>query len=84
MEEKTLATELLHEVKASAKRWFVIAIVELLIITLLVGGILWLLGLPVEEVALDNESGVAAYVGNDMNGVIHNGTSDGQETSSAR
>lgn len=32
MEEKSLAVEMLQEVKQSSKRWFIIAIVELLII----------------------------------------------------
>lgn len=32
MEEKSLALEMLQEVKKSSKRWFIISIVELLII----------------------------------------------------
>lgn len=40
MEERTLATEMLHELKAQSKRWFIIAIVELV---LLVGSnVCWL------------------------------------------
>ncbi len=40
MEEKNLATEMLHELKAQSKRWFIIAIVELV---LLVGSnVAWL------------------------------------------
>lgn len=40
MEEKSLATEMLHELKAQSKRWFIIAIVELV---LLVGSnVAWL------------------------------------------
>lgn len=40
MEERTLATEMLHELKAQSKRWFIIAIVELV---LLVGSnVAWL------------------------------------------
>lgn len=40
MEERNLATEMLHELKAQSKRWFIIAIVELV---LLVGSnIAWL------------------------------------------
>ena len=31
-EVHTLATELLHELKASAKRWFIIAVIELIVI----------------------------------------------------
>lgn len=40
MNEETLATEMLHELKAQSKRWFIIAIVELV---LLVGSnVAWL------------------------------------------
>lgn len=40
MEEKTLALEILKEVKANCKRWFIIAIIELV---LLVGSnVAWL------------------------------------------
>ena len=35
MEHETLATELLKIVKTSARRWFIISMVELLIITIL-------------------------------------------------
>ena len=49
MDNDTLATELLHELKASAKRWFIIAMVELAMIVILVAGFLWYISLPVEE-----------------------------------
>lgn len=40
MEERSLAAEMLHELKAQSKRWFIIAIVELV---LLVGSnVAWL------------------------------------------
>ena len=42
--------ELLHEVKLSAKRWFAIAIIELIIILGMVAGIMWYMTLPTEEV----------------------------------
>ena len=35
-QETSLATELLHELKASARRWFVVAIIELIVITVLI------------------------------------------------
>ena len=49
MEEKTLATELLHELKASSKRWFIIAVIELVIIVTIIGAFLWYISLPVDE-----------------------------------
>jgi len=45
MENETLATELLHMLKTSAKRWFIISMVELAIIALL---LIFLFVIPVE------------------------------------
>ena len=56
-ENMTLATELLHELKASAKRWFIIAMVELGIILAIVIGILWYVSLPVEEYSQYEQNG---------------------------
>ena len=80
-EVQTLATELLHELKASAKRWFIIAVIELFIILGIAGGFIWYLSLPVEDeiVTLESEDGNANYVGNDMTGAIYNGTSNGKK-----
>ena len=80
-EAQTLATELLHELKASAKRWFIIAVIELFIILGIAGGFIWYLSLPVEDevVSVESEDGNANYVGNDMTGAIYNGTSNGKK-----
>ena len=72
-EGNTLATELLHEIKASAKRWFIIAIVELILILAMAGGFVWYISLPVDDVAIENDSGNANYIGNDFNGELNNG-----------
>lgn len=40
MEEKSLAMEMLEELKRSNKRWFIIAVVELLIIVSMIIGFL--------------------------------------------
>ena len=83
-EVHTLATELLHELKASAKRWFIIAVIELIVILSMAGGFIWYLSLPVEEEVVTIESddnGNANYVGNDMTGAIYNGKSNGKEDS---
>lgn len=58
-----LATELLKEIQLSAKRWFIIAIVELLIILSMAGGFVWYLSLPIDEVVVENDDGNATYVG---------------------
>ena len=76
MENEKLATELLHEIKASAKRWFIIALVELFIILGIVGGFIWYITLPVDEstvTTVENDDGNANYVGGNVTGVINNG-----------
>ena len=86
-EVQTLATELLHELKASAKRWFIIAVIELLIILGIAGGFIWYLSLPVEDeiVSVEGEDGGNAnYVGNDMTGAIYNGTSNGKKDTQSK
>ena len=74
-EVHTLATELLHELKASAKRWFIIAVIELFIILSMAGGFIWYMSLPVEDdvVSVESEDGSANYVGDDVTGTIYNG-----------
>lgn len=84
MENETmpLATELLKEVQISAKRWFIIAIVELLIILSMAGGFVWYLSLPIDEVVVENDEGNATYVGNDLAGAIYNGKDNSEEAAS--
>lgn len=84
MENKTmpLATELLKEVQISAKRWFIIAIVELLIILSMAGGFAWYLSLPIDEVVVENDDGNAAYVGNDLTGAIYSSKDNSEEAAS--
>lgn len=73
-EDTTLAMEILKELKASAKRWFIAFVIMLCIEVATIGGFLWYLSLPVEElVTVENDSGNANYVGNDMNGDLYNG-----------
>jgi hypothetical protein len=84
MEHETmpLATELLKEIQISAKRWFIIAIVELLIILSMAGGFVWYLSLPIDEVVVENDDGNATYVGNDLTGAIYNGKDNSEEAAS--
>ena len=53
MDNETLATELLRELKASAKRWFIafLVVVGLEIATIV--GFLWYISLPIEEVSTE-------------------------------
>lgn len=86
MENETLATEIIKELKAHGKRWFVISVIELGIILvlsiLIVMGLLWYFSLPVEEVDIQNESGNANYIGRDLEGDLYNGTDYSKEESS--
>lgn len=50
MDNETLATELLKEIKASAKRWFIAFLVMIGIEFATIAGFLWYISLPVEEV----------------------------------
>lgn len=50
MEKETLATEMLRELKINSKRWFIIAIVELVIIIATTGIFVWYINQPIEEI----------------------------------
>lgn len=50
-----LATELLHEVKQSAKRWFIAFLVMVVLEIVTVAGFLWYITLPVEEYSYEQE-----------------------------
>lgn len=81
MGEEKLATELLHEIKASAKRWFIAFCVMVALEVATIGGFLWYISLPVEEEAttIENEDGNANYIGGYMSGVINNGKDNSSE-----
>lgn len=81
-ETMPLATELMHELKLNAKRWFIIAIVELVIILSMAAGFVWYLSLPIDEVVIESKDGNANYVGNDLTGVINNGKNNSEKEKS--
>lgn len=72
-EEKTLASELMHELKMSAKRWFYAFILMCCLEVCTIGGFLWYISLPIDDVTVENENGNANYIGDDLNGVLNNG-----------
>lgn len=82
MDNQTLATELIHELKAQSKRWFVIALVELGVLIVVVVIFFWYFSLPVDEVDVQSENGNANYIGRDLEGDLYNGTSYSEETGS--
>jgi len=50
---ETLATELLHELKASAKRWFIAFCIMVVLEIATIAGFLWYISLPVEEYTIE-------------------------------
>lgn len=70
----TLATEILQELRASARRWFIAFIIMLCVEIATVAGFLWYLSLPVDEssVTVENEDGNANYIDRGMNNMITN------------
>lgn len=78
----TLASELLHELKLSARRWFIAFCIMVVLELATIAGFMWYISLPADEsvVSVENDDGNANYVGADMNGVINNGTGDSEET----
>ena len=86
-QEMNLATELMHELKAASKRWFIAFLIVLGLWFATIGGFIWYISLPVEETTaaeVYNEDGNANYIGNDLNGEITNGENQDKENSQAR
>lgn len=77
-----LATELIRELKAQSKRWFIIAVTELGIIVAIVLAFLWYLTLPIDQVSVDSADGNATYIGRDLKGGLYNGENSSQTKSS--
>ena len=51
-----LATELLHEVKASAKRWFIAFLVMCGVEAATIAGFLYYISLPIEEYNIEQDA----------------------------
>lgn len=81
MENQPLATELIRELRASNRRWFIVSLVELGVIIAIVVGFLWYISLPIEEISVEADGGNANYIGHDLEGELYNGESY-QETES--
>lgn len=74
METQKLASEILAEVKASAKRWFIAFIIMVVLeIVTIAGFMFYLLNQQYINVNLKNADGITNYIGKTMNGGIYNG-----------
>lgn len=80
MDNNTLATEILHELKASAKRWFIAFCIMVGLEIGTIVGFLWYISLPVEEYTIEQESSDRSFnnIGGYVNGIETE--SDLQET----
>ena len=67
MDNNKLATELLKELKTSARRWFVAFLVVLVLWFATVAGFIWYVNKPTEQTrtTVGNEDGVVNFVGGD-------------------
>ena len=74
MENQTLASEMLHELKASNQRWFRAFIIVLVLWFCTIGIFFWYISLPVEDVAISQE------VDGDTNQIVGIGDLDGRQT----
>ena len=72
MTNDTLATEMLHELKASNRRWFIAFLIVLILWFATIGAFLWYVSLPIDETVVEQEVdgnanvlvGVGNYNGN--------------------
>ena len=73
LERQKFTTELLHEVKTNAKRWFLAFCVMIILEILTIFGFMWYISLPVEETetTYSQEADDNSYnqiIGGDYNG----------------
>lgn len=81
----SLAWEMLTEVKASAKRWFIAFCIMIGLEIATIGGFMWYISLPVEETEnIEQESDNDSYnqvIGGDYNGKSADSDEDKEESS---
>lgn len=56
MDNDTLATELLREIKSSSKRWFIAFCIMIVLELLTIGGFMWYISLPIEDTTTTTQS----------------------------
>ena len=80
-QEMNLATELMHELKASSKRWFIAFLVVLGLWFATIGGFIWYIGLPVEETT---STDISQEADNDGHNQVVGGDFIGSEAASSQ
>lgn len=84
MENETLATEMLRELKSNSRRWFIAFLVVLVLWFATIGAFLWYISLPidVQEVEQYTEGDANAIVGiGDLNGNLPENNSQAEGNS---
>ena len=76
MEDKTLASELLHELKAVSKRWFIAFLVMVGLEIVTIAGFMWYNTLPVEGEEYTIEQDATDRSFNIMGGDYNGGTTE--------
>lgn len=56
MEQETFATEMLRELKISSRRWFIAFLVVLTLWFATIGGFLWYISLPMEDISISQKA----------------------------
>ena len=56
MERETFATEMLRELKISSRRWFIAFLVVLTLWFATIGGFLWYISLPMEDISISQKA----------------------------
>lgn len=70
-----LASEILTELKASARRWFIAFCIMVVLETLTIAGFIWYISVStkVNDVQIENTDGYANYIGHNLLGELYNG-----------
>ena len=70
MDNESLASELLHEVKMTSKRWFIAFCIMVVLEIATIAGFLWYVSLPVEEVSTEYTQSVEDVEGSMVRQII--------------
>ena len=73
MDNEQFATELLREIKASARRWFIAFCIVVGLELCTIAGFLWYITLPIDETTIEQSAdndGNNSIIGGDYNGII--------------
>ena len=66
MEHETLASELLHEVKAASKRWFIAFLIMVILEASTIFAFVWYITLPVDEFTVEDVNQQADFAGRNV------------------